>query len=107
MVLLRALVCDRQIQDNWSEIQNIGTVQFIINEHICCETNSSAFNLTFGDLDEIYMKLPADDGLNSANDEFVRLLASNLKSLRETATNCIASKEYQRSGSVTIELTSV
>jgi hypothetical protein len=72
MVLLRALVCDRQIQDNWSEIQNIGTVQFIINEHISRETNSSAFNLTFGDVDEIYMKLPADDGLNSANDEFVR-----------------------------------
>ena len=28
MVLLRALVCDRQIQNNWSEVQNIGTVLY-------------------------------------------------------------------------------
>jgi len=49
MVLLHALVCDRLIQNNWSEIQNIGTVQFIINEHVCTETQTSAFNLTFGD----------------------------------------------------------
>jgi hypothetical protein len=103
IVLLRALVCDRQIQDNWSEIQNIGTVQFIINEHISRETNSSAFNLTFGDLDEIYMKLPADDEFNSASDEYVRLLANNLKSLRQTAADCIAGNEYQRSGSVTMD----
>ncbi len=58
MVLLRALVCDRQIQSNWSEIQNIGTVQFIINEHVSTETSTSAFSLTFGELDEIYMRLP-------------------------------------------------
>ncbi len=55
MVLLRALVYDRLIQNNWSEIQNIGTVQFIINEHVCTETQTSAFNLTFDDLDSIYM----------------------------------------------------
>ena len=53
VVLLRALVCDRQIQNNWSEIQNIGTVQFISNEHISTETSTSAFSLTFGELDEI------------------------------------------------------
>ena len=46
MVLLRALVCDRQIQ-------NIGTVQFIINEHVSTEISNSAFSLTFGELDEI------------------------------------------------------
>ena len=62
---------------------NFGTFQFIINEHISRETNSSAFNLTFGDFDEIYMKLPADDGFNSASDEYVRLLANNLKSLSD------------------------
>jgi hypothetical protein len=53
MVLLRALVCDRQIQNNWSEIQNIGTVQFIIIEHVSTETSTSACSLTFGELDEI------------------------------------------------------
>ena len=103
MVLLRALVCDTQIQNNWSEIQNIGTVQFIINKHISRETATSAFNLFFGDLDDIYMKLPADDGLNYASDEYVNLLASNLRSPIETATNFIASKEYQRSGTVTVD----
>ena len=73
MVLLRALVCDRLIQNNWSEIQNIGTVQFIINEHVCTETQTSAFNLTFGDLDSIYMQLPADSELNSSGDDYVAL----------------------------------
>jgi len=73
MVLLRALVCDRHIQNNWSEIQNIGTVQFIINQHISTETKSSAFSLTFGDLDEVYMKLPEDTDANLAGDEYVEL----------------------------------
>ncbi len=71
MVLLRALVCDRQIQNNWSEIQNIGTVQFIINEHVSIETSTSTFSLTFGELDEIYMRLPEDKDLNSAGDDYV------------------------------------
>jgi hypothetical protein len=63
MVLLRALVCDRQIQNNWSEIQNIGTVQFIINEHVSSETSTSAFSLTFGDNDQIslYKLIFTDD----------------------------------------------
>ena len=101
MVLLRALVCDRYIQNNWSEIQNIGTVQFIINQHISEETKTSAFNLTFGDLDHIYMQLPQDSDNNSASDDYVRLLQGNLQSLRETAATCIASKEYQRAGTLT------
>jgi hypothetical protein len=71
MVLLRALVCDTQIQNNWSEIQNIGTVQFIINEHVSIETSTSTFSLTFGELDEIYMRLPEDKDLNSAGDDYV------------------------------------
>ena len=49
------------------------------------------------------MKLPADDDFNSASDEYVRLLANNLKSLRKTAADCIAGNEYQRSGSVTMD----
>ena len=103
MVLLRALVCDRLIQNNWSEIQNIGTVQFIINEHVCTETQTSAFNLTFGDLDSIYMQLPADSDLNTSGDDYVKILKNNLQSLRATATACIASKEFQRAGSLTDE----
>ena len=98
MVLLRALVCDRQIQNNWSEIQNIGTVQFIINEHVSTETSTSAFSLTFGELDEIYMRLPDNKDLNTAGDDHVSLLRVNLESLRKTAAECIASKEYQRAG---------
>jgi hypothetical protein len=66
MVLLRALVCDRHIQNNWSEIQNIGTVQFIINQHISTETKSR-------DLDKVYMKLPEDTDANLAGDEYVEL----------------------------------
>ena len=80
MVLLCALVCNRLIQNNWSEIQNIGTVQFIINEHVCTETKTSAFNLTFGDLDSIYMQLPADSDLNSSGDDYVKILKDNLQS---------------------------
>jgi hypothetical protein len=38
-------ITDASIKNNWSEIQNIGTVQFIINEHVCTETQTSAFNL--------------------------------------------------------------
>ena len=107
MVLLRALVCDRLIQNNWSEIQNIGTVQFIINQHICSETQTSAFNLTFGDLDSIYMQLPEDMDLSSSGDEYVKLLQGNLQSLRSTAAACIASKEYQRAGTLTKELQNI
>ena len=103
MVLLRALVCDRLIQNNWSEIQNIGTVQFIINKHVCTETQTSAFNLTFGDLNSIYMHLPADSDLNSSGADYVKILKDNLQSLRATATACIASKEYQRAGSLSEE----
>ena len=103
MVLLRALVCDRHIQNNWSEIQNIGTVQFIINQHISTETKSSAFSLTFGDLDEVYMKLPEDTDANLAGDEYVELLKVNLTSLRATAASCIASNEYKRAGTMTEE----
>jgi hypothetical protein len=77
MVLLRALVCDRQIQNNWSQIQNIGTVQFIINEHISTETSTSAFSLTFDKLDEIYMRFPEDKDLNSAENDYVSLLRAN------------------------------
>jgi hypothetical protein len=80
MVLLRALVYDRLIQNNWSEIQNIGTVQFIINEHVCTETQTSAFNLTFDDLDSIYMQLPADSDLNTSGDDYVKILKDNLQS---------------------------
>ena len=94
MVLLRALVCDRQIQNNWSEIQNIGTVQFIINEHVSTETSTSAVSLTFGELDEIYMRLSDNKDLNTAGDDYVSLLRANLESLWKTATECIASKEY-------------
>ena len=101
------MVCDRHIQNNWSEIQNIGTVQFIINQHISTETKSSAFNLTFGDLDDIYMKLPDNVDANSAGDEYVELLKVNLTSLRETAAACIASNEYQRAGSLTQEFQNV
>ena len=104
MVLLRALVCDRLIQNNWSEIQNIGTVQFIINQHICSETQTRAFNLTFGDLDSIYMQLPEGMDLSSAFDEYVKLLQGNLQSLRSTAAACIASKKYQRAGTLTEEI---
>jgi len=100
MVLLRALVCDRQIQNNWSQIQNIGTVQFIINEHISTETSTSAFSLTFDKLDEIYMRFPEDKDLNSAENDYVSLLIS----LRETAAACIASKEYQRAGPLTLDI---
>ena len=32
-------ITDASIKNNWSEIQNIGTVQFIINEHVCTETD--------------------------------------------------------------------
>jgi hypothetical protein len=84
MVLLRALVCDRQIQNNWSEIQNIGTVQFIINEHVSTETSTSAFSLTFGELDEIYMRLPDNKDLNTADDDYASLLRANLESPRKT-----------------------
>ena len=104
MVLLRALVCDRQIQNNWSQIQNIGTVQFIINEHISTETSTSAFSLTFDELDEIYMRFPEDKDLNSAENDYVSLLRANLISLRETAAACIASKEYQRAGPLTLDI---
>ena len=38
-------ITDASIKNNWSEIQNIDTVQFIINEHVCTETQTSAFNL--------------------------------------------------------------
>ena len=38
-------ILDASIKNNWSEIQNIGTVQFIINEHVCTKTQTSAFNL--------------------------------------------------------------
>jgi hypothetical protein len=103
MVLLRALVCDRHIQNNWSEIQNIGTVQFIINQHISTETKSSAFSLKFGDLDEVYMKLPEDTDANLTGDEYVELLKVNLTSLRATAASCIASNEYKHTGTMTEE----
>ncbi len=33
-------ITDASIKNNWSEIQNIGTVQFIINEHVCTETQN-------------------------------------------------------------------
>jgi len=96
MVLLRALVCDRHIQNNWSEIQNIGTVQFIIDQHISTETKSR-------DLDKVYMKLPEDTDANLAGDEFVELFKVNLTSLRATAASCIASNEYKRAGTMTEE----
>jgi len=107
MVLLRALVCDRQIQNNWSEIQNIGTVQFIINEHVSTETSTSAFSLTFGELDKIYVRLPDNKDLSSAGDDYVSLLRANLESLRKTAAACITSKEYQRAGLLIPEMQNV
>ena len=107
MVLLRALVCDRQIQNNWSEIQNIGTLQFIINEHVSTETSTSAFSLTFGELDKIYMRLPDNKDLSSAGDDYVSLLRANLESFRKTAAACIASKEYQRAGLLIPEMQNV
>jgi hypothetical protein len=101
MVLLRALVCAPNHGTKswyfWSEIQNIGTVQFIINQRISRETKSSAFSLTFGDLDKVYMKLPKDTYANSAGDEYGKLLKVNLTSLRATAASCIASNEYNTS----------
>jgi hypothetical protein len=75
----QVMVCDRQIQNNWSEIQNIGTLQFIINQHVSTETSTSAFSLTFGELDEIYMRLPDNKDLNTAGDDYVSLLRANLE----------------------------
>jgi hypothetical protein len=47
------------------------------------------------------MRLPADSDLNTSGDDYVKILKDNLQSLRATATACIASKEYQRAGSLT------
>ena len=42
------------------------------------ETQTSAFNLTLGDLNSIYMQLPRDSDLNSSGDDYVKILKDNL-----------------------------
>lgn len=70
MVLLRALAFDRLMQNDWSKVQNIDTVQLIINEQVC----TSDFNLTFGDLDSVYMQLLAKADLNSSGNYYLKIL---------------------------------
>ena len=53
------------------------------------------------------MQLPQDSDNNSASDDYVKLLQNNLQSLRETAATCIASKEYQRAGTLTADVQNI
>jgi len=79
---LRTLLIDERIKDDWSNPIVICIVEFLLNSHKSSETGFSPFDLTFGNLDEIYMQLPDNPDVTIFEPGLVKKINETLITLR-------------------------
>ena len=80
---LLAICMDENCKHNWSSPSVLPIVQLILNEHVSSETGAIPFHAQFGDADAIYSQIPAGLPPTQATHNYVKLLAANLKMIRE------------------------
>ena len=82
---LRALVNDKRMRKQWSRAENLGLVEFALNDRIHSETGCSAFELTFGTREAKYFALPDVQDSSVISHEWLRQLNDNLRVVREVS----------------------
>jgi hypothetical protein len=83
---LRALVYDQKIVKHWSKPTVLPLIQFMMNcEDISSESGIVPLHAHFGNIDEIYHRLPSDTQIPLVQNIFVRTLADNLKAVRSAS----------------------
>ena len=82
---LAALVADERIKKQWSDITVLPIIGYLLNSWISSETGFSPFHLTFGNLAEVYNKLPADALPSTHLHEFIQGLEDNLRVLHDAS----------------------
>ncbi len=80
---LRALVMDERIKDRWSDPTVIGIIQFQLNSHINSETGVVPFHAHFGTHAGTYFKLPEEGTVMQRASAYIKLLAADLKLIKE------------------------
>jgi hypothetical protein len=88
---LKALVHDERIVSKWSSPQVFPLILHIINTVDNSETGVIPLHALFGSADAIYNELPEPLDLKQTTHEYIRLLDTNLRLVRQI------SKEYQDS----------
>ena len=89
---LRAICCDEDVRDSWSDEHVYPVVQLIINEQKHAETGGfSPIQLTYGSADASYFSLPEASQVPSHYSTYIDQLNSTLQAVRA------ASLRYQQS----------
>jgi hypothetical protein len=86
---LKALIFDERVKDRWSDPTILPIVFFIINSTDSSESGIVPFHAHFGSQDATYAKLPLNMDPAISTHDYLRLLDSNLTTLRNV------SKQYQ------------
>ena len=87
--LLRNLVYDERIVDRWSDPTVLPLITYTMNEFVNSESGFSPMDMTFGRQSAIYSQLPTEANSMDHAHEYVKLLDTDLRTLRSV------SKEFQ------------
>ena len=83
---LRAMVFDERIANQWSKPTVLPLIQFMMNcEDVSSESGIVPLHAHFGNIDDIYHRLPSDTQIPLIQNLFVRTLADNLKAVRSAS----------------------
>ena len=81
MKLLKMLVADERLKDNWSDFNVLPWVQIQLNSWVNSATGYSPFELQYGSVDVDYNSFPLDSP--SEANAFVTMIGENLKLIRK------------------------
>ncbi len=104
--LLKALVMDERVVDQWSSPTILPLIQFLLNSHESSETGIVPFHAHFGNADSTYFRMPKveeGDSMRRAH-EYVQLLDANLKLLSEISNSFQRRLIEERTSKTPIEL---
>ena len=67
---------------DWSNPVNLASIKYVLNSSYNRETNTNAFNLTFGDIDQQFLKLPEQSTPEETN-EIIQKIHHQLSKVRK------------------------